>query len=60
VLDFAFQADRPVVIDALTDPNILVFNNKVSTQYAKNLAAAIAQGDTAAATHLGNMVKDAL
>lgn len=60
VLDFAFQADRPVVIDALTDPNVLVFNAKVATKYARNLATAIAKGDTAAATHLGTMVKDAL
>jgi pyruvate dehydrogenase (quinone) len=59
-LDYAFQADRPVVIDALVDPNILVFNAKVSVQYAPHLAMAIAKGDTAAASHLADAVKAAL
>ena len=59
-LDYAFQADRPVVIDALTDPNIIVFNPKVVVQYAPKLAAAIAKGDTAAASHLGATIKAAL
>ncbi len=59
-LDYAFQADRPVVIDALTDPNIIVFNPKVAVQYAPKLAAAIAKGDTAAASHLGATIKAAL
>lgn len=59
-LDFALQADRPVVIDALVDPNILVFNAKVAVQYAPKLAMAIAKGDTAAASHLGGAIKAAL
>jgi len=59
-LDYALQADRPVVIDALVDPNILVFNAKVAVKYAPNLAMAIAKGDTGAAQHLGDHVKAAL
>jgi pyruvate dehydrogenase (quinone) len=59
-LDYAFQADRPVIIDVLSDPNILVFNAKVATKYATKLAAAIAKGDTAAASHLGAAIKAAL
>ena len=59
-LDYALQADCPVVIDALVDPNILVFNAKVAVKYAPNLAMAIAKGDTGAAQHLGDHVKAAL
>jgi len=59
-LDYAFQADRPVIIDALVDPNILVFNAKVAVQYAPKLAMAIAKGDTAAASNLGGTIKAAL
>ena len=58
--DYAFQADRPVVIDALVDPNVLVFNAKVSVQYAPHLAMAIAKGDTAAASHLSDAISAAL
>ena len=59
-LDYALQADRPVVIDALVDPNILVFNAKVAVKYAPNLALAIAKGDTGAAQHLGDHIRAAL
>ncbi|MDF7811607.1 thiamine pyrophosphate-requiring protein [Hymenobacter sp. YC55] len=59
-LDYAFQADRPVIVDALVDPNILVFNAKVAVQYAPKLAMAIAKGDTAAASNLGGTIKAAL
>lgn len=59
-LNYALQADRPVVIDALVDPNILVFNAKVAVKYAPNLALAIAKGDTGAAQHLGDHIKAAL
>lgn len=59
-LDYALQADRPVVIDALVNPNILVFNAKLAVKYAPNLALAIAKGDTGAAQHLGDHIKAAL
>jgi pyruvate dehydrogenase (quinone) len=59
-LDYALQADRPVVIDALVDANMLVFNAKVAVKYAPKLAMAIAKGDTAAASHLGDAIKAAL
>jgi hypothetical protein len=49
-----------VVIDVLSDPNILVFNPKVAVKYAPKLAAAIAKGDTAAASHLVDTIKAAL
>ncbi|GGE93647.1 thiamine pyrophosphate-requiring protein [Hymenobacter cavernae] len=56
----ALQATRPVVIEALTDPEVLVFNAKVAMKYAPKLASAIVHGDTGAAEHLGDALKTAV
>ncbi len=56
----ALKANRPVVIDALTDPEILTFTPKVATKFAKELAQAIAQGDTTATKHLEDPLRQAV
>jgi len=56
----ALEAQRPVVIEAITDPEVLVFNAKVAIKYAPNLASAILHGDTGAAEHLGDTLKAAV
>jgi len=56
----ALAADRPVVIDALTDPEILTFTPEVATEFAKKLDEAIAKGDTAAAQHLEDPLRQAV
>jgi pyruvate dehydrogenase (quinone) len=50
--DKALRADRPVVIDAVTDPEIVVFSPEVAAKYAQELAQALAKGDQEAARHL--------
>ena len=39
--DQALQADRPVVIDAVTDPEIVVFSPEVAARYAKKQAVGL-------------------
>ena len=56
----ALQADRPVVIDAVTDPEILVFTPQVATKFAAKLAQAIEQGDIAADQHLEEPLRQAV
>ncbi|OUJ71929.1 thiamine pyrophosphate-requiring protein [Hymenobacter crusticola] len=56
----ALEAKRPVVIEAITDPEVLVFNAKVAMKYAPNLASAIVHGDTGAAEHLGDTLRAAV
>ncbi len=51
-LEEALTADRPVLLDVLTDPEVITFTPEVATQYAKKLAKAISQGDTRLAQHL--------
>ncbi|MFB9865108.1 thiamine pyrophosphate-requiring protein [Rufibacter immobilis] len=53
----ALQADRPVVIDAVTDPEIMPITPQVAAQSAENIAEAIAKGDTAAQQHLEEPLK---
>jgi pyruvate dehydrogenase (quinone) len=56
----ALQANRPVLIEAITDPEVLVFNAKAAMKYAPKLASAIVHGDTAAAEHLGDTLRQAV
>lgn len=56
----ALQANRPVVIDALTDPEILTFTPEVAKKFAQKLAQAIAKGDTAATQHLEDPLRQAV
>jgi pyruvate dehydrogenase (quinone) len=44
--DEALQADRPVVIDAHTDPNVPPIPPHIEFKQAKNLMFALAKGDT--------------
>jgi pyruvate dehydrogenase (quinone) len=52
IWDQALRATRPVVIDVVTDPEVVVFSPEVAAQYADKLAQALAQGDHAAGQHL--------
>jgi pyruvate dehydrogenase (quinone) len=44
--DMAFAADRPFVIDAVTDPNVPFFPPFITFEQAKNMTSAIVKGDT--------------
>lgn len=56
----ALSADRPVVIDAVTDPEILTFTPEVAKDFAEKLAKAIEQGDEAAMEHLEDPLRKAV
>ncbi len=56
----AFQATHPVLLEAITDPEVAVFSPQIVSNHAKKLASAIQQGDTAAAQHLDPMVQNAV
>jgi len=56
----ALRADRPVVIDAVTDPEIVPFTPEVATQFASDMAKAIEKGDTAANQHLDEPFRQAV
>jgi pyruvate dehydrogenase (quinone) len=43
--DAAFAADRPVVYEALTDPNVSILPPHISFEQAKNFMAALIKGD---------------
>lgn len=43
--DRAFAADRPVVLDVLTDPNVPPLPPHVTFKQARNFAAALMRGD---------------
>jgi pyruvate dehydrogenase (quinone) len=51
-LEKALQADRPVLLEAITDPEVLPFNSTVAEKFSDNLAQAIQKGDRAAARNL--------
>ena len=42
---FAFSCDRPVVVDALTDPNVPPLPPHITTEQAKNYMSALIKGD---------------
>jgi pyruvate dehydrogenase (quinone) len=58
--DRALAADRPVIIDVLTDPEVITFTPEVAVKYAEKLAGAIQQGDTAAQEHLEEPLRTAV
>jgi pyruvate dehydrogenase (quinone) len=43
--DQAFAADRPIVVEALTDPNVAALPPHISFEHATNYMKAIAKGD---------------
>ncbi|WP_207432743.1 thiamine pyrophosphate-requiring protein [Sabulibacter ruber] len=59
-LQEALQADRPVVIDVLADPEIVPFTTQVAAKFGENIASAIQEGDQAAARHLEEPLKEAV
>jgi pyruvate dehydrogenase (quinone) len=44
--DEAFAADRPVVIDAITDPNVPPLPPHITLQQAKSFAESVLRGDS--------------
>ena len=54
--DEALAADRPVVYEAITDPEVPPLPPHISMQQAKNMASALAHGDG----HAGRVVKQAI
>lgn len=56
----AIGADRPVVLEAVTDPEVVVFTPEVAVKFSEKLAAAVKQGDTAAAQQLDEPLKGAV
>ncbi len=44
--DFAFTADRPVVVEAVTDPNVPPLPPRITLEQAKAYASAIMRGDS--------------
>ncbi|QNF34118.1 thiamine pyrophosphate-requiring protein [Adhaeribacter swui] len=56
----ALQADRPIIIDALTDPEVLTFTPELAKEFAQKLAQAIEKGDEAALQHLEDPLRKAV
>ncbi|MCC9135057.1 thiamine pyrophosphate-requiring protein [Pontibacter silvestris] len=53
----ALQADRPVVFEAVTDPEIVTLTPKVAAKFSESLASAIDKGDKPAGQHLEEPLK---
>jgi pyruvate dehydrogenase (quinone) len=58
--DEALAADRPVVYEAVTDPEVPPLPPQVRLDQAKHLAKAIAKGDPAAGRFVRQSVKGKL
>jgi pyruvate dehydrogenase (quinone) len=56
----ALAADRPVLIEAITDPDISLFPEHVLVKKAENLAAAVQKGDDAPLKHTGHIVQQSI
>jgi len=55
--DFAFSADRPVVVDAYTDPNVPPLPPHITLEQARAYASAIMRGDSGSADIIRATVK---
>lgn len=53
----ALAADRPVLLEALTDPEISPFPEHVMMKKADKLAASVAMGDNAAMKNTGHILQ---
>ena len=53
----ALQADRPVLIDAITDPDISPFPDHVMIKSAKKLAESVRKGDPAVFENTGHILQ---
>jgi len=58
--DAALAADRPVVYEAYTDPNVTMFPPHISFEQAKNFMATLVKGDPDEANIIGASVKSLL
>jgi pyruvate dehydrogenase (quinone) len=58
--DRALAADRPVVYEAVTDPNVPPLPPHISWEQAKNFIASIYHGDADALGFIKQTVKDAV
>jgi pyruvate dehydrogenase (quinone) len=57
--DRALSTDRPVVIEAITDPNVPPLPPHISIEQARNFATSIWAGDAGALGYITQTVKDA-
>jgi pyruvate dehydrogenase (quinone) len=57
--DRALKADRPVVYEAVTDPNVPPLPPHITLEQAKNFASSVWAGDAEALGYLKQTVKDA-
>ncbi len=57
--DRALAADRPVVVEAITDPDVPPLPPHISLEQAKNFASAVWAGDAGALGYIKQTVKDA-
>jgi pyruvate dehydrogenase (quinone) len=57
--EHALAADRPVVLEAVTDPNVPPLPPHISLEQAKNFASSIWSGDAEALGFIKQTVKDA-
>ena len=53
----ALAADRPVLVEAITDPEVSPFPEHVMMKAAGELASAVAKGDHAALQHTGHILQ---
>jgi pyruvate dehydrogenase (quinone) len=58
--DAALSADRPVVYEAYTDPNVAMIPPHISFEQAKNLTSALVKGDPNEMQVIGQSVKSLL
>ena len=59
-LDTAMAADRPVVVEAVTDPNVPLMPPHISVKEAKNFLSSIIKGDSNAWEMVKQTYKDAV
>jgi len=58
-LDAAFAADRPIVIEAVTDPNVPILPPHITTEQMKGYLSAVLKGDPDALDIIRQSVRDA-
>lgn len=56
----ALSADRPVLIEAITDPEISPFPDHVLMKKSDNLAAAVSKGDNAPLQNTGHILRESI
>lgn len=54
----ALTADRPVLIEAITDPEISLFPEHILMKNISSLAASVKKGDNAALQHTGHIIQE--